>query len=205
MISSTGERGVTLIELLMVVAILGALASIALPMTGTAVRYAKISGDARNLANDLAVVKMRAASKFTQNRLYADLNGKQYRIEYCAVPQTVPCPTWTAEANTPWVSLANTVIFGYSPATTAPSNTQTTIGQASLCKNNASPPVDVANTACVIFNSRGIPVDASGNPWGGYALYVNDSTFIYGITVAGTGFIRTWRTNYSASPAWVQQ
>jgi prepilin-type N-terminal cleavage/methylation domain-containing protein len=205
MISSNGERGVTLIELLMVVAIIGVLASIALPMTGTAVRYAKISGDARDLANDLAVVKMRAASKFTQNRLYADLNGRQYRIEYCAVPQTVPCPTWTAEANTPWVALANTVVFGYSPAATPPANTQTTIGQATLCKNNASPPVDVANTACVIFNSRGIPVDTSGNPTGSYALYINDNIYIYGITVAATGFIRTWRTNYSASPTWVQQ
>src|SRR5262249_22371654 len=199
------EHGFSLVELLMVVAIMGVLAAVALPMTGNAVRYAKISGDARDLSNDIAVTKMRAASKFIQARLYVDLTAKQYRIENCAVPQTIPCPTWTTDPSERWVSLSNTVSFGYSPAGTPPLNTQTTIGQAAVCKNNASPPVDVATTACIIFNSRGIPVDSTGNPTGSYALYINDTSFIYGVTVAATGFIRLWRTNYSASPAWSQQ
>jgi hypothetical protein len=65
--------------------------------------------------------------------------------------------------------------------------------------------VDVANTACVLFNSRGIPVDPSGTPTGAYAFYINDGTFCYGITIAATGFIRIWRTNLLATPTWVQQ
>jgi hypothetical protein len=96
------------------------------------------------------------------------------------------------------------VSFGYGFISTAPSNTQTTIGQATLCKDG-SPLADVANTACVIFNSRGIPVDSSGAPTGSYALYINDGTFCYGVTIAATGFIRTWRTNYTTTPNWVQQ
>jgi prepilin-type N-terminal cleavage/methylation domain-containing protein len=203
MVPNSGERGFSLIEILLVVAILGVLAAIALPMSGNAVRYAKVSGDARDLSNAIAVTKMRAASKFSQARLYFDLTGRAYYTQTCDTPNISPCPSWTTEGGS--TSLSNTVSFGYSPATTPPSNTQTTIGQADNCYNNASPPAAVASTACVIFNSRGIPVDRSGNPTGSYAIYINDQSFIYGVTVSATGFIRLWRTNYSASPSWSQQ
>jgi prepilin-type N-terminal cleavage/methylation domain-containing protein len=195
------EGGFSLIEMMMVVAIIGVLAAISLPMTGNALRYVKISGDARDLANATAVTKMRAAAKFTQSRLYVDLTGKQYVVQ----SYNKTTNAWDNEGG--WTSLSSTVSFGYTPMTTAPANTQTTLGQASNCMTTAVTPVAVANTACIIFNSRGIPIvdSASGSPTNADAVYISDGTAIYGITVAATGFVRTWQSIYSSSGTWVVQ
>jgi prepilin-type N-terminal cleavage/methylation domain-containing protein len=196
------SRGFSLIELLMVVAIMGALAAITVPMSGNTIRYLKLSGDAREISNATAVAKMRAAAKFTQSRLYVDINGRQFYVQ-----------TWDKTSDT-WVteggatSLSSTVIFGYGPIATPPPDTQTTIALAPACVNLVgSPPVatPVANTACVIFNSRGIPIDTTGSPTGLDAVYVTDGSAVYGITVAATGFIRTWQSHYSSIPTWTKQ
>ena len=193
------SRGFSLIELLMVVAIMGALAAITVPMSGNAIRFLKISGDARELSNATAVAKMRAAAKFTQSRLYVDITGRQFYVQ--TFDKTTS--TWVSEGGA--TSLSSTVSFGYGPITTAPPNTQTSIGQAPQCMDTASPPAAVANTACIIFNSRGIPIDSTGSPTGLDAVYVTDGSAVYGITVAATGFIRTWQSHYTSTPSWTLQ
>ncbi|HTL45378.1 MAG TPA: prepilin-type N-terminal cleavage/methylation domain-containing protein [Vicinamibacterales bacterium] len=194
------DGGFSLIEMLLVLAIMGVLATIAVPMSGNAVRYIRISGDARDISNALAVTKMRAASKFTKARLLVDLSSKSYYVQ----TYNKTANSWTSETGT--TTLSSYVSFGYGAVGTPPSNTQTAIGQASACYDTASPPAAIANTACVIFNSRGIPVvDSTGSPSGNYALYINDGTFVYGVTVAATGFIRTWRTNQTSTPSWSLQ
>jgi prepilin-type N-terminal cleavage/methylation domain-containing protein len=196
------SRGFSLIELLMVLAIMGVLAVIAVPMSGNTIRYLKLSGDARELSNATAVAKMRAAAKFTQSRLYVDVSGRSFYVQTYDKTSS----TWTTEGGA--TSLSSTVTFGYGPIATPPPNTQTSIGQAPECMTMAgSPPVavPVANTACVIFNSRGIPIDATGSPTGLDAVYVTDGSAVYGITVAATGFIRTWQSHYTSTPTWTLQ
>jgi prepilin-type N-terminal cleavage/methylation domain-containing protein len=196
------SRGFSLIELLMVLAIMGVLAAITVPMSGNTIRFLKLSGDAREISNATAVAKMRAAAKFTQARLYVDLTGRQFYVQTFDKGTS----TWTTEGGA--VSLSSTVSYGYGPIASPPPETQTTIGQAPVCVNMAgSPPaeVPVANTACVVFNSRGIPVDGTGSPTGLDAIYINDGTAVYGITVAATGFIRTWQSRYLSTPTWTLQ
>ena len=194
--------------MMMVVAIMGVLVAITVPMSGNTVRYLKLSGDARELSNATAVAKMRAAARFTKARLFINRADGTFQVQTYTRAVALPhCPVvdaWCAEGVNP-TSLSSTVTFGYGPVSSPPPFTQTSIDQAAMCQNNASPPVDIANSSCIIFNSRGIPVDNTGSPIGLDAVYVTDGIAVYGITVAATGFIRNWKTNSTSTPLWTLQ
>ena len=64
---------------------------------------------------------------------------------------------------------------------------------------------DIGNTSCIVFNSRGVPVDSTGAATSLDALYLNDGKSAYGITVSATGMIRTWRAGPQSTATWVLQ
>jgi len=165
-------------------------------MMGNALGFFRLSGDARSTSNSIALAKMRAASVFGRVRLYADLSTNQFHLE--TFDKTTS--TWVVEGGT--TSLSQRVRFGFAPVGSAPPNTTAAINQAPTCKSNAVPPADIDNTACIIFNSRGTPIDSNGAPNNLGALYLTDGTAVYGVTVSATGMARTWRTVASATPNW---
>ena len=192
-----GDRGYSLIEILLVVGMIGVISAIAVPMTGNSLKNFRITGNVRTLNNTVSLAKMRAASNFNQARVYVDLGARSYHIE---TKQSTAGSVWVAEGGT--VPLSTGVSLGVSSLTTAPPNTQDTLGQAPACKTDAG--VDIGNTACVVFNSRGIPVDSTGSPTGFDAVYLTDSTAVWGVTVAATGLIQLW-TSKPSSATWTKQ
>jgi len=194
--SLRASNGVTLLELLFVCAVLAIVMAIAVPMSGNALGFFRLSGDARSTSNSISLAKMRAASVFSRVRLFVDLSSNSYHLE----TWNKATSTWDAEGGTN--RLSSRVSFGYGSVSAAPPNTQATIGQAPFCKDKDGN--DIGGTACVIFNTRGVPIDATGAPTMD-AVYLTDGTAVYGVTVSATGMVRMWRTPPSATPSWVLQ
>ena len=193
------QGGFTILETLFVVALIAVISVIALPMVGNTLADFRVSGDVRGAANAVALSKMRAASKFSRVRLYVEVAANRYHLEVFDKTSAICC--WQPEGGYTYLSTGTS--FDYSPVATAPASTQGTIGQAGPCVNDAG--ATVANTACVIFNSRGTPVTNGNTITAEHALYIKNNMAVYGITVAATGMIRTWRTRPLAAPSWVMQ
>ncbi len=194
------SNGFTLLELMVVLAVLGVVAGVALPYMNRTLGYMRLSGVARSVSNATAATKVRSAAKFTRARLFINLNGNSFHMEILDTNVVFPTlPHWTADGGTTY--LPTSVTFGFGPVAAPPPNTQAAIGQAAACTTDAG--VAIGNTACVMFNSRGIPIKTNLNPEDQDAIYVTDGINVYGITVLATGFIGTWRTTSVAAPTWV--
>lgn len=194
------SRGYSLIELLMVVGVTTVVAAMAVPMMSNTIGNFRLSGDARSVNSAVSLAKLRAASDFSQARLYIDRSARNFHVE----TWDKTTAAWTTEGGS--TSLSSGVTFGFGAIATPPPNS--VLVQAPACVTSAG--VAIGNTSCILFNSRGIPVDSSGTPpnvgapTGNDALYVTDGTAVYGLTLSATGLSRLYRTNIS-SAAWSLQ
>ena len=174
------ENGFSLVELAIVVAIILLIVSLALPSAISSLRAYRASADARSIAAQLALTKMRAANAFTQARLNCDTTANTCRVETCTTKSASTCTTFNAEGETINLSTGSSFSFG---SISTPAGSQTSI----------------QNTAQIVFNSRSIPVDSTGAATGNYALYVtNSSGNQYAITVYASGRVAVWRYGSSA-------
>ena len=192
------EQGFSIIDILMVVALIGIIAAIAVPVTGSAVSGQRFNNDSQALTNLVGLAKMRASAAYTRARVRADLTARMYQLELWDKTSNA----WVTEGTVTPLSLG--VNFGFGTVGTAPPNTQTTIGFSGACRVGVlATDATVADTACIVFNSRGLPVDGGGVPFGGHAIYLTDGRAVAGTTVTATPRIRRWWTPAQlATPEW---
>lgn len=191
----TGQTGFSVLELVVVLAVVGILLAVAVP------RMTVFSGtdDARNLSNALSLAKMRAASSFTQSRLYIALASRSQHVEVWS--KTAVPPNWVAVNGV--TLLSSNDAFGFGPATAAPLNTQAVIAQAPVCLDKDGNAI--AGTACIVFNSRGIPIDNTGTPTNNNALYVTDGSKLGAVTLSAAGLVTVWDAPVAVAPAWLRK
>jgi Tfp pilus assembly protein FimT len=198
---ANADEGFSLIDTMMVVAIVGVIAAMALPVTGSAVSGQRFVNDAQALTNTVALAKMRSSAAYTRARVRADLTANTFVLERWDKTTNAWVPEGSAQG------LSRGVTFGFGTIGTAPPNTQTTIGFSAACKVGVTAAsANIASTSCIVFNSRGLPVDGSGAPFGGHAFYLTDGTAVAATTVTATPRIRRWSTPARLSTAqWRQQ
>jgi prepilin-type N-terminal cleavage/methylation domain-containing protein len=191
------QDGFSILELLATLAIVGVLATIALPSGTRTINDLRLRGDARSLHNTVALAKMRAAARFSRERVYADLGAGTYHLQYW----DKTAGDWLNEDDKT-VELSTGVAFGYGGLGTPPPNTQAAIGQSTACLTKANAPI--SGSACIVFNSRGIPVDSTGSPTGNNAFYITDGSGTYAVTLSATPLIRLWWTKASEAQ-WIHR
>ena len=193
------QDGFSLPDILVGIALLGLVSAMALPMADVSARAFRIKGDAQSIANMVSLAKMRAASRFSRARIRADLNANTFTLEVW----NKTAGAWEVDGGD--TRLSRGVRFGFAGLAAPPPNTQVAIGQSPQCTGTNSLTTDfIGGTACIVFNSRGIPVDPAGAPMGGNALYITDNSGVYATTITATPLVRQWWSN-AAAAGWVQR
>jgi Tfp pilus assembly protein FimT len=183
----------------MVVALVGIIAGVAVPVTGSAMAGHRFRGDTQALSQMVGLAKMRASAAFTRARVRADLRAGTYALEVWDKTANA----WVLEGGIMRTSMG--VRFGFGNLGTPPPNTQQAIGFSPACRTGLTTETPVVpDTACIIFNSRGVPVDGAGNVFGGHALYLTDGGAVAATTITATPRIRRWVAPGHA-PNWREQ
>lgn len=192
------QAGLTILEISVTLAVLSIVSAMAIPQFLMFRKDSRTFGDARDLADMVLLAKMRAASNFTHARIYVDTSGNSYHIE----TWNKTSGSWVVDGVTIPLSTGNTFAFG--SLSTPPTGTQTSIGLAPACQALAGGAGTISNTSCIVFNSRGIPVDSNGAPYGDDAFYITDGSTVYAGTMSVTGLFQLWRTDIGAAN-WVKR
>jgi type II secretory pathway pseudopilin PulG len=205
------QAGFSTLEMLIVVAMSITITAIAVPQYVRTTAYLRVAGDLRSLNGVTALAKMRAAASFTHARTYVDLTANTYHLEVWNKTGNGGAGCWQTDgdganpctvAASPVFNLSQGDTFGTGGLAAGPTVAQQpTIPAQAACQNTNGGNGTIANTQCIVFNSRGIPIDSTGSPVATGAFYLTNGTVVNGVTVSATGSIQSWSSPV-ASASW---
>jgi type II secretory pathway pseudopilin PulG len=193
-----GSSGFSLIETMVSMSVMMVLAAIAIPMVSAASANVKLNDNADTVANYVGLAKMRATARFSRARVYLNIAARTFVLQV----YNQGAGAWANDTSV--TTLPAGISFSFGDLDAPPTNTQPEIAFAAKCINDASPPAEIDGTSCIMFNSRGIPIDKNGSPIGGNAFYLTDGTGVRAITVTATPLIRNWWSS-AGHAGWVRQ
>ena len=176
------HSGFSMLELLIVIAIIGVIAAFALPSATAFVKGYRLHADASAIASQLNVTRFRATSQYTPYRLNVTASSSLYSMD---------------RMNTTYGSPAAEIILGLSQG----------VSFLSACPVSATPGTIpssfTTSSAAIYFNTRGLPVNTSGTPTNLNVVYLkNDNNLYDAVTVSLGGRITIWNYNVATS-TWI--
>jgi Tfp pilus assembly protein FimT len=166
-----GEHGFTFVETFAALGISFVLFSFSVLPLRQAIQGYRLAADARAVASQMGLARMRAAAGFTQSQLRVDLTANTFEVD--VYDKTTA--TFQREGGVFSLSSGDTFSFG---SVTVPAGQQAAIAQSTP----------------ITFNSRGVPVDGSGTPTATSALYLTDNSGTYwAVSVSAAGQIGLWQ------------
>lgn len=167
------ERGFSLIELVVLLALVAIVLGFSIPMLSSSMRSWQLSADARNIATTLSYARLSATSQMTHYQLSLNLSGNEWSLKKYNKSTSV----YDLQGSTNALSsgLANSGIAFKASSSSAPSGFSTT------------------SSTSITFNSRGIPIDATGKPTANNVIYLSDASDDFAMTVSLSGKVQLWR------------
>jgi general secretion pathway protein H len=84
------QRGVTLIELMLVLVLMALMSAVVIPMFGTGVSNTELKGSARQIASGMRLARSEAMATHTEKFVTLDLAGRRFMIGSDARAHTLP-------------------------------------------------------------------------------------------------------------------
>ena len=202
------NSGFSLLEMMVVSAIIGIVAAIAIPQALSALKGYRLHSDATSIASYVNLARMRSASQYAPYRLVVNIAAGTYWMEkLCGITTTTTDPACTspyAAYTTPQLefgtqyTLQGDIFLSCRPAfITGTAYPATITGDLSPCPD----PV------YMYFNTRGAPVDNTGNPLGngGAVVYViNQNNLVDAVSTSLGGRAAAWAYSPN-STSWVMR